>query len=396
MNNNIYINDLGILNSQAEGKEAVLKSILSGQRNAFSIVNIHDKDYHVAKYKNFDSEQLKLFGNDRLIFLIQKACQQIKNTVDEMKNKFGTARIGVVFGSTDNGSETTLNALKQFQKKSTFPEDYTIDKQQAHYPAQFIKNYFGLKSYCAAISTACTSSAGAIIRGKKLLEADLLDAVIVGGADIVSESVLKGFISLEAVDSQPSNPFSKNRHGINLGEGAALLVLSKLRPKENSIVIAGAGESSDAYHNTAPDPEGIGAIKAMQKALEQAQISSVDYINLHGTGTTLNDSMEIKATSKVMGENTWASTTKTMIGHTLGSAGSMEAGISYLLLSDLNKDNALPPQLWDGEYEDNSPKIKFTPKNLSEIKINSCMTNNYAFGGSNISLIICKNSGDLK
>ncbi|MGL1936867.1 MAG: beta-ketoacyl synthase [Fibrobacterales bacterium] len=390
MNDTIYINDLGILNAQAVGKKEVLHSILSGKQNAFTNQVVHDETYPIFSFPNYDKNELQQLNNNRLLYLISKACNQIEDTVKYFKEKYGIHRIGVLFGSTDNGSEISLSALESLSTTGTFPSSFTLEQQQGHYPAEFIKNHFGLKSYCSSVSSACTSSASAIIKANKLLKSGILDAVIVGGADIVSEAVLKGFISLDAVSKKPTNPFSKNRKGINLGEGAALFVISKDSCNKPGISIIGDAECSDAHHNTAPDPEGKGAISAMYKALEKANKTTVDYINLHGTGTALNDSMEALATHTVFNDHPHCSTTKPMTGHTLGAAGAMELGICWLLLSEFNTNNSLPPQISDGIHDEKLPPLNFVPFSHTDTPINTCMSNNYAFGGCNTSIILSK------
>lgn len=378
----IYINDIGIINSQASGKEAVLRGILGGERS-FSSKKIDDVSYSVG-YCTRDSD------DKRIISILKQSCEEISPTVNLLSSKYGRDRIAVILGSTDNGSEESLRAHRAYIENGSFPEGYTLNNQQADFPVEFVKKYFELSSLSMAVSTACTSSAGAIVMARNMLLAGVVDAVIAGGADIVSDSVLKGFIALEAVDPSDCNPFSKNRKGINLGEGASLLVLSRDNFGEESIVLAGCAECSDAHHITAPDPEGSGAAAAMKAALDDAGVQSLDYINLHGTGTALNDAMEARATDLIFESLPPASSTKSMIGHTLGAAGAMELGICWLLMSSLNEKKQLPPHLWDGEADDSFPELELCSNGMSVAQINTCMSNSYAFGGSNVSLVIIK------
>ncbi|MDA3810727.1 MAG: beta-ketoacyl synthase N-terminal-like domain-containing protein [Spirochaetaceae bacterium] len=383
-NQGVYLNDLGIINSQAEGKIDVLNAILSGRKDHFIKQSVGDKEYPVALCSIRDKR------SNRINKLLKPVCEEIAPSVKILISKYGHGRIGVILGSTDNGSEQALNALREFKKSGNFPEGYELKEQQAHTPAEYIKEFFCLNSIATTISTACTSSGSAFILARKFLESELLDGVIVGGADIVSESVLKGFVSLEAVDPNPTNPFSSNRKGINLGEGAALFVMSRDRITDSHIKLIGCGETSDAHHITAPDPGGAGAVRAMIRALKDSRLSTVDYINLHGTGTELNDKMEAIAMGQVFPDFPLMSSTKPMVGHTLGAASAIELGFCWLLLSKLNEGKRLPPHLWDEKRPEDMQPLNFVPENFFAEKIQTCMSNSYAFGGCNVSLIISR------
>ena len=234
-----------------------------------------------------------------------------------------------------------------------------------------------------------------------MIMAGLADAAVVGGIDIASDTTLIGFNSLEAVSSEITNPFSKNRHGITLGDGAAFFVLSKekvVSTGSNTMRLLGWGESADAYHMTSPDPSGAGAEKAIRLALENAKISASDvgYINLHGTGTKFNDSMESKAVNAVFGEagnNVPVSTTKPITGHTLGAAAALELAICWKALyeSKNNQEAVLPVHLWDGQYDEELPKLNIVEakaNKANEIKV--CLSNSFAFGGANACLAISR------
>ena len=224
--------------------------------------------------------------------------------------------------------------------------------------------------------------------------------MIAGGVDIASNTVLMGFDSLEAVSSEVTNPFSANRHGITLGEAAAFFVVTadKLDEVSLPVELLGYGESADAYHMTSPDPSGVGASCAMKQALTRAELNptDIDYVNLHGTGTKFNDSMEAKAVDSVFGNyKVPVSTTKPMTGHTLGAAGALEAAICYFSIvnnQSKNKDEIkLPVQVWDGVQDSELPVLNFVGKdnkweNTGKVKI--CMSNSFAFGGANSCLII--------
>jgi len=211
---------------------------------------------------------------------------------------------------------------------------------------------------------------------------------------VASPTVLLGFDSLGAVSSEITNPMSGNRHGITLGEGAAVFVLSKEDLDDTKIELLGAGESSDASHMTAPLADGSGAASAMEEALKDAGIGAdkIDYVNLHATGTKLNDSMESKAVDKVFsGRKVPVSGTKPMTGHTLGAAGSLELAACFLAI----EKQSLPIHLNDGVQDPSMPELNLVKKSETNAKIEKCMSNSFAFGGCNVSLIIGK-SGDSK
>jgi 3-oxoacyl-[acyl-carrier-protein] synthase-1 len=227
------------------------------------------------------------------------------------------------------------------------------------------------------------------MKGAELIRSGYCSAVIAGGADVVSETVLMGFHALEAVSNSPTNPLSKNRKGINLGEGAAFFLLDS---NGSGIELLGAGESADAHHMTAPGPDGAGPAKAMQAAIMEAKIapSEIGYVNLHGTGTDLNDKAEAFALSTVFGETLpKVSSTKPIMGHTLGAAGALETAVCWMVLKE---QKGLPVHCWDGERDEEFPSLPVVSLSEAEqpvpVRTSICMTNSFAFGGCNVTLVI--------
>jgi 3-oxoacyl-[acyl-carrier-protein] synthase-1 len=302
--------------------------------------------------------------------------------------------VGVLLGSCDNGAEESKAALAAYLANGAFPAGYSLAEQSAELPARFLAGELGLESFALVVSTACTSSASALALARKLIGLGVCDAVVAGGVDIVSDTVLLGFHALEAVDLERCKPFSATRRGINLGEGAALFLMTRapLVGWESGLVLAGSGETADAHHMTAPDPSGQGAARAMRAALAEAGLEAGDigYINLHGTGTPLNDAMESRATHEVFGAAVPCSSTKALVGHTLGAAGAMELGFCWLIMSALNPEHRLPPQVWDGAFDPELPAIGLTALGARAARLDACMSNSYAFGGCNVSLIIAR------
>lgn len=318
----------------------------------------------------------------------------LKYLVDKLDlSGFEKDEIGIVIGTTNSG-------IQEFE-----------DSENKHYaelgnPAEFLKWYLGTKNYAASVSTACTSGAKAFSTAVKLLQNDVCKVVIAGGIDTLAAMPSYGFHALEVLSHEKSNPFSKNRDGISLGEGGALFVLTKdvkmqkcldvksitnvgrICKSDNEIVaLLGIGETSDAYHSATPDPDGVQAVRAIQLALDDAGLKAedIDYINLHGTGTVSNDLMEANAIYKVFGDNVPASSTKPFTGHCLGAAASIEAFICYQILK--GKRN-LPIHKYDNEYDENLPKINLVNSNTENKKINTCMSTSFGFGGTNAVVIM--------
>lgn len=241
-------------------------------------------------------------------------------------------------------------------------------------------------------STACASSVSAFVSARNNIYAGNCDAAIVGGVDMASLSAILGFASLEAMSDKPTNPFSANRSGLTLGDGAAYFIVTKeyfddLCTKEcKGLKILGFGESADADHITAPRADGEGAFNAMNAAIKDAEISAdkICYVNLHGTGTRLNDSMEAIAVHKLFGE-VCVSSTKSLTGHTLGAAGALETAFCCLAL----KGGKMPAHVFDGVLDEKLPKLHLV-KHHEKLTTNYCISNSFAFGGCNVSLVIAK------
>ena len=343
-------------------------------------------------------------------------CNRIlKYLVDKLDlTGFEKNEIGIVIGTTNSG-------IGEFEA--------TDNKHHAELgnPAEFLKWYLGTTNYAAGVSTACTSGIKAFSTAVKLLENNVCKVVIAGGVDTIAPMPAYGFHALEVLSHEKTNPFSKNRSGISLGEGGALFLLTqpdKLSPdplgerekilneqsefsilgkghtgvqkckKAGCIEILGIGETSDAYHSATPDPEGTQAAIAIQEALDNAGLKAddIDYINLHGTGTISNDLMEANAIYKIFGNKVPASTTKPLTGHCLGAAASVEAYICYEILKG---KRALPIQEYDGEYDETLPKINLVNKDTPQKNINTCMCTSFGFGGTNAVVILGKVRGQI-
>ena len=394
----VYLNALGIACALGENKKSIANALFSGcavDRGA----SLVESDQYVQNSSvivgalPFDLPSLDVgfshfdCRNNRLMVHV---LNEIRDDITLAISTYGSKRIGIVLGSSTSGIAEGGDALAIFKGEGKLPETFHYAQQEMGGPSEFLAEYLNLQGPALTISTACSSSAKVFASGRRLIESGQCDAVIIGGVDTLCKLTLNGFSSLSAVSSGYCNPFSKNRDGINIGEGAALFLMSRT---PSDVALYGVGEASDAYHISAPHPEGIGAAVAMNAAIHQAHISpsDIDYVNLHGTATAQNDAMESIAVLNVLGGNTPASSTKGLVGHTLGAAGAIEVGFCYLTLSSMNKDALLPLQTWDGEPDDNTQKIRFVQKGdvLDRKKSRHyCLSNSFAFGGSNVSVVI--------
>ncbi|MEA9390037.1 beta-ketoacyl-[acyl-carrier-protein] synthase family protein [Acerihabitans sp. TG2] len=318
--------------------------------------------------------------NNRLLL---GALAQIRDPVDRTIAAYGADRVAVVLGTSTSGLDESDQLVSACQRGQTLP-GYHYHMQELGDPARFLSAYLALNGPSYTLSTACSSSARAIISGRRLIETGMADVAIVGGADSLSRMPINGFDSLESLSANRCRPFSAERDGISIGEGAALLLLTR---EPHDIALRGIGESSDAWHMSAPHPEGSGAIRAIQMALMDARLNAADigYINLHGTATELNDHIEAKVIHQLFGNRVPCSSTKHLTGHTLGAAGAIEAALAWLCLT---QDIPLPPQDFtdatlDGGLADCG--LLTAPGRLERRFI---MSNSFAFGGNNTCLIL--------
>ncbi|MHA6128075.1 beta-ketoacyl-[acyl-carrier-protein] synthase family protein [Pseudomonas fluorescens group sp. PF-1] len=324
--------------------------------------------------------------------LLLEAALQIRPDIDRAIQTYGRDRIGIVLGTSTSGIDEASQSLSHYIREQQFPADYDYQQQELGAPANFLADWLQVSGPAYVISTACTSSARALMSAERLLDLGVCDVVLCGGVDTLCKLTLNGFSALEAVSGQRCNPFSRNRNGINIGEAAVLFLMSKQPGDGQAIALLGSGASSDAHHISAPEPSGRGAQEAMRKALNRAglQPQQIGYLNLHGTATPHNDAMESHAVAAVFPEGVPCSSTKPMTGHTLGAAGALEAAFCWLSLSTGNKEHALPPHVWDGQADPELPTLNWvTPATrLTSTGPRYLMSNSFAFGGNNVSLII--------
>jgi 3-oxoacyl-[acyl-carrier-protein] synthase I len=395
----VYLHALGIVNALGADVDAVVRGLASGEAAGMGLaaqsgpfvgraLALLDRapPAHLARYD---------CRNNRLLLA---ALAQIDGAIRQACERYGAHRVGVVLGTSTSGVGAAEAAFArqtgagarantstgESNEPLRAPFDYV--QMEIGTAAPFAAAVLGVKGPAFTISTACTSSAKAFVSARRLLQLRLCDAVIVGGVDSLCELTVQGFASLESTSVARTNPMSRNRAGINVGEGAAVFLMSR---EAGPVRLAGAGESSDAHHISAPDPAGVGGEIALRAALADSGIdaSAIGYVNLHATATRKNDEMEAHLMARVFPRGVPASGTKPLTGHTLGAAGATELAFAWLALA--REDAALPRHLWDGDADPALPALDLIE---DERRLTAgrqyAMSNSFAFGGSNVSLVL--------
>ncbi|CAM3651860.1 3-oxoacyl-[acyl-carrier-protein] synthase 1 [Pseudomonas reidholzensis] len=386
-----YLNALGLVCALGQGQAEVARRLFAGDCSGMRAAHgwVPDRCLPVGAVDAplpplpLPTQQSR---NNQLLYA---AALQIEPAIRQAIDRHGRQRIGIVLGTSTSGIAEASSGIADYLRSGQFPDDYRYDQQALGAPAAFLAAWLQLEGPAYVISTACTSSGRALLSARRLLDLGLCDAVLCGGVDSLCGLTLNGFTALEAVSAQRCNPLSVNRDGINIGEAAALFLMTREGP---GTALLGAGASSDAYHISAPEPNGKGALQAMGKALDNARLTpaQIDYLNLHGTATAHNDAMECRAVHHLFGANLPCSSSKPMTGHTLGAAGALEAAFCWLTLSEHNPHGLLPPHCWDGQHDPELPRLTLVEANhrLPGQGPRRLMSNSFAFGGNNVSLIL--------
>jgi len=311
--------------------------------------------------------------NTRCNRLIKYVLNLLKPQIDALFDKYEKDEIAVVVATTNSGVEE-------------FETSRLLVHSELGSPAIYVKKLLGLKNSAITVSTACSSGAKAFSVARNYLNSELAKAVLVIGVDTTAKLPLYGFSSLEILSPEPTNPFSRNYTGINIGEACTCFIVEKDSP--DGINILGIGENSDTFHSTTPDPEAKAVKNAIFQALDDAKVklSDIDYINLHGTGTLANDKMEAEAVNSVFGENIPVSSTKPLTGHCLGAAACIEAALCCHLLNKFS--GKLFPHIYDGEYNPEIKPVNLVSKTDNYRKCNICMSNSFGFGGTNAIIVL--------
>lgn len=387
----VYLHALGMINALGDGLEAIVPALAAahapGMANAHTGVGEAFVGSVFAPLNLAPPASLARFDcrNNRLLLA---ALAQIAPEIEAARERYGAHRIGVVLGTSTSGIEAAEAAFVYQAQAGELPVNFNYRQMEIGTAAPFAAAALGVYGPAYTISTACTSSAKAFVSARRLLQLQLCDAVVAGGVDSLCELTVQGFASLESTSAVRTNPMSRNRCGINIGEGAALFLMSR---DEAAVRLAGAGESSDAHHISSPDPHGVGGELALREALADAGVapSAIGYVNLHATATRKNDAMEANLMARVFADGVATSGTKPLTGHQLGAAGATELGFAWLTLA--REGAALPRHLWDGEADPALPALdlvvseRFLPRGTGAQYV---MSNSFAFGGSNVSLIL--------
>jgi 3-oxoacyl-[acyl-carrier-protein] synthase I len=376
-----------------QGNAATLASLLA-QRSGLKMCEFETVaiDTHIGEVPGVDAIQLagslRRFDcrNNRLAEL---GLQQdgFLDAVQQAAGRWGRRRIGVFLGTSTAGIlQTELAYRARDPRTGALPASFEYSGTHNSFSvADYVRQRCGLEGPAVVVSCACASSAKVFSSARRMIEADLIDAALVGGVDSLCLTTLYGFQSLQLSSAAPCKPFDVARDGISIGEAAAFALLERAPGSLDAdrVLLLGIGESSDAYHMSAPHPEGLGARRAMQAALASAALDAeqIDYINLHGTGTPSNDRSESQAVTSVFGAMTPCSSTKGATGHALGAAGALEAVISALAI-----EHGLMPGGVPGTQIDPLLTAHYIRDNR-HAEVSRVLSNSFGFGGTNCSLI---------
>ncbi len=397
MQERVFVTGTGIISAIGNDASQVLDSLLnrrSGIGKMTGIESVYRDEIPVGEIHAAESDLLPLanpakgsFHTRTALLGLIAARQAMKQAGIEMT---GDRRTGLISATTVGGMNLSEKFYLPFSRQNAAGRLRDIAGHDCGDHTDTIARTLGIGGIVTTINTACSSSANAIMMGARMIRHGLLDRAVAGGTDALTLFTLNGFNSLMILDREPCKPFDENRNGLNLGEGAAFLVLESERSarepgKKILAEVTGYGNACDAYHQTASSPEGHGAFLSMKMALDTArlQASDIDYINAHGTGTKNNDLSEGIAVRRLFGNDLPAiSSTKSYTGHTLAAAGAIEAVISILALSG----RCMFPNL---HFSSRMNELDFSP--LTDVKrdknIRHIMSNSFGFGGNNSTLI---------
>ncbi|HSZ33474.1 MAG TPA: beta-ketoacyl-[acyl-carrier-protein] synthase family protein [Puia sp.] len=395
MSNHSFIAGMGIVSAIGNGLLANLQS-LSTQKAGIGemkwLQSVHKGELPVGEVKFSNEDLASACGMPANLprTALLSCVAAYEALLDAGWEKSFDSRTGFISANTVGGMDKTENFFKEFSKDKAAGKLIDVVHHECGAITELVANHLGLRHFVSTVSTACSSSANAIFTGARMIRAGLLDFALVGGADALTRFTLNGFNTLLILDKELCKPFDENRRGLNLGEGAAYLLLAsetglKQLGKKSSVIIRGYANANDAFHQTASSPEGTGSLLAMKGALELAGIhpKEIDYINLHGTGTQNNDIAEGTAIRILFdGSFPKMSSTKSYTGHTLGASGAIEAVYSVLTI----QHGVIFPNL---RLQTAMKELPFQPVTqvLNNQKIRNVMSNSFGFGGNCSSLI---------
>lgn len=391
----ILLNSFTVTSAIGTGLEPTLVALRT-QRSGIARKHWETVDLNtcIGEVDGLDSfavrEDLEAFDcrNNRLAQLGLEQ-DEFSHAVQNAIERFGKERVGVFLGTSTSGILSSEIAYRHRDPATgKLPADHDYRHTHNSYSvADFVRHYFDLRGPAYVVSTACSSGAKVFGSAQRMIASGLIDAAIIGGVDSLCLTTLYGFNSLQLVSAHPCRPFDAQRDGITMGEAAAFILVERAtNAVSGDIVMSGIGESSDAHHMSSPHPEGLGALAAMQAALQMAglQPADIDYINLHGTATQSNDAAEDKGVTALFGAQTPCSSTKGHTGHTLGAAGAVEAIICALALRNDFAPGGVGTQTID-------PRLAchYLLSNVDQ-PMRHALSNSFGFGGSNCSLVLSR------
>lgn len=394
----VLISGMGMITALGNTVAENLSAILA-EKAAFSfpeVLHTRHVDLQVGEIKMSNvalrqSLNLADDGYSRTTLLGMKALQEALSTLPPGQRK--GKKIAFINATTVGGMSEVENVYDQITSEKK-EDDFLrlIDSLDCADCTQRMAAHFGLDGFIATVSTACSSSANALQLGARMIKSGAADIAVCGGTDALTRFTLNGFNALKNVDKEPCRPFDQQRKGLNLGEGAAYLVLESAASLETRkatpiAILAGYGNTNEAHHPTAPMPDGSGALRTMQEALQSAGIAPEDigYINAHGTATLGNDLSESNAIARLFGSENppFFSSTKSFTGHTLAASGAVEAIICCLAM----QHRFIPPNL---RFEHPMEEVTVYPQAslLQDIPLRYTLSNSFGFGGNNVSLVL--------
>jgi 3-oxoacyl-[acyl-carrier-protein] synthase-1 len=313
---------------------------------------------------------------------VRQALAGMAQRLEAARERWGPERVGICVGTSTAAMDEAERAHSVYVARGSLPAGFDMLRHAA--PDGLLRVLWlltGIAGPAAVISNACASSGKVFASARRWLEAGVVDAVLVGGADSLCQTTLRGFRALGLVSEEPARPFSRDRRGINIGEGAAFALVER---SGAGPLLLGVGESADAHHMSTPDPEGRGALHAMQAALDDAGLVAADvgYVNAHGTGTRSNDAMEARAIRALFGRaQPVVVSSKGLVGHTLGAAGAIEAVFALEALRAGWTPASAGAEPVDPEL---AIDVAIEPR---AIDARFALSNSFAFGGSNVSVV---------
>ena len=394
MIDSIYITGTGVVSAIGIGKAATLEALLSNRSGVGQLkyLKTEHKEFPVGEVKLTDAEMRERLGiaQDAVttrtalmgMLALEEALEEARLTPEMLP------KVGFISGTTVGGMDMSEQDYLDYLNGDAHKEYIAV--YDCGSCSEMTAGHFGKFAFATTLATACSSAANAVIQGANMIRCGKADIVVVGGSECITKFHLNGFNSLMILDTKPCRPFDATRSGLNLGEGAAYLVLesaesAKRRGVQPQALLSGYGNACDAFHQTASSPDGEGAFRAMKEALELAglQPADIDYINAHGTGTPNNDVSESQAMMRLFGQVPPVSSTKPFTGHTTSASGSIEAVFCILAL----QHGFLPVNLNWSQAMDNGivPVAKPEKKTLKHVLCNA-----FGFGGNDSSLLISR------